>query len=273
MAIVRGMRRDGQRPASPSKEPLMSEPDWSRPHWTRDEAKAMLLYFVFGSFAAEPELDLGAHGSQGLPQGMEMRRIHKAMLAHWEGHPLRGALGGILRDADLAAFEAARTAPECLMLRGELADPDSLAYLRDTLGIVAALLDAGGVAVVDPQILQIFSTADWRARYADAARADSRNHVLILCSDDGDAHAWIKTRGMRKFARPDISIRQVPREQAQQAGATAAHLAELAMRGMRFGDGSTIDTGEHGSLSVTRAGALDDPEFNNEHLALIWPHA
>lgn len=251
----------------------MSEPDWSRPHWTRDEARAMLLYFVFGTFAAEPQLELGAHGSEGLPKGVEMRRIPKAMLAHWDGHPLRGALGGILRDADPAAFEAARTAPECLMLRGELPDSDSLTYLRDAMGIVAALLDAGGVAVVDPQILQIFTAADWRERYAGAGRADSRNHVLILSSGDGDEHAWIKTRGMRKFARPDISIRQVPRELAQQAGATAAHLAELQMRGMRFGDGSTIDTGATGTLSVTRAGSLDDPEFSNEHLELVWPHA
>lgn len=251
----------------------MSEPDWSRPHWTRDEAKAMLLYFVFGSFAAEPELDLGAHGSEGLPVGMEMRRIPKAMLAHWDGHPLRGALGEILRDTDPAAFESARTAPECLMLRGELPDSGSLTYLRDSLGIVAALLDAGGVAVVDPQALQIFSADAWRTRYAGSAAADSRNHVLILCSGGDEQYAWIKTRGMRKFARPDISIRRVPREQAQQAGATAAHLAELEMRGMRFGDGSTIDTGDHVSLSVTRAGSLDDPEFSNEHLELVWSHA
>ncbi|HET7931898.1 MAG TPA: hypothetical protein VFL63_11000 [Rhodanobacteraceae bacterium] len=251
----------------------MSEPDWSRPHWTRDEAKAMLLYFVFGSFAAEPELDLGAHGSEGLPAGMEMRRIPKAVLAHWDGHPLRGSLGGVLRDADPEAFEVARTAPECLMLRGELADTDSLTYLRDVLGIVAALLDAGGVAVVDPQTLQIFSAAAWRTRYAGAAATDSRNHVLILCSNEGDTHSWIQTRGMRKFARPDLSIRRVPRAQAQQAGATAAQLAELEMRGMRFGDDSTIDTGGLGTLGVTRTGSLDDPEFSNEHLELAWPLA
>lgn len=253
---------------------MMTESDWSRPHWTRDEATAMLLYFVFGSFAAEPELELGAHGSEGLPAGMEMRRIPKAMLAHWEGHPLRSALGGILREGDPEAFELARTAPECIMLRGELPDADSLSYMRDSLGIVAALLDAGGVAVVDPQVLQIFSANDWRARFAGEGRAASRNHVLVLCQEDADGRVWIKTRGLRKFARPDLSIHQVPREHAQQAGAVAAHLAELEMRGMRFGDGSTIDVdGLPAGLRVTRAGSLDDPEFNNTHLALTWPTA
>jgi len=252
----------------------MAEPDWLRPHWTRDEAKAMLLYFVFGEFAAEPQFDLSAHGSQGLPPGVEMRRIPKAALAHWDGHPLRGALGEILREGNPAAFEAARKAPECVMLRGELADADSLAYLRDTLGVVAALLDAGGVAVVDPQILEIFTADEWRARYAGAEISAARGHVLILCHDDANGGAWIKTRGMRKFARPDISIRRVPQTEVQRAGAVASQLVELGMRGMRFGEGSMVEVdGLPGGLKVTRGGSLDDPEFNNTHLELHWPKA
>jgi len=250
----------------------MAEPDWSRPHWTRDEAKAMLLYFVFGEFAADPQLDLSAHGSHGLPPEVEMRRIPKATLAHWDGHPLRGALGEILREGNPGAFEAARKAPECLMLRGELADADSLAYLADTLGVVAALLGAGGVAVVDPQILGIFTADEWRARYAGAEISAARGHVLILCHGDADDAAWVKTRGMRKFARPDISIRRVPRSEVQRAGAVASQLVELGVRGMRFGDGSVIEAeGLPGGLKITRGGSLDDPEFNNTHLELAWP--
>ncbi|HET7593099.1 MAG TPA: hypothetical protein VFK00_08860 [Rhodanobacteraceae bacterium] len=252
----------------------MAEPDWTRPRWSRDEARAMLVYFVFGEFAAEPTLDLSAHGSQGLPQGVEILRIPKERLAHWQGHPLRGALGDILRDGNPAAFETARKAPECLLLRGELADPDSLAYLRDTLGVISALLDAGGIAVVDPQILELFSAEDWRVRYAGGNPASSRRHVAVLCSDGAADHAWIHTRGLRKFARPDISIRGVPREQVQHAGEVAARLAELQVQGMRFGDGSTVDVeGIPGGLTVTRAGSLEDPEFNNTHLEMDWPSA
>lgn len=252
---------------------MSTNADWTRPHWSRDEARAMLVYFVFGRFAGELRLDLSAHGSAGLPRGVEMHRLSKAQLASWDGHPLRGALGEILRDGNPDAFEAARAANECLMLRGELPDPGSLDYLRDTLGVIAALLDAGGVAVVDPQILEIFSADDWRVRYAGGERAAPRNHVAILCNDDtvADAEQWVHTRGLRKFARPDISIRQVPRGEVQRAGEVAARLVELQARGMRFGDGSTVNVeGLPGGLRVTRAGSLDDPEFNNVHLELAW---
>ncbi len=252
----------------------MTEADWSRPQWSRDEAKAMLLYFVFGRFAGELRLDLSANGSVGLPPGVEMHRVPKALLAHWEGHPLRGALGGVLRDGNPDAFEAARAANECLMLRGELPDPGSLGYLRDTLGAVTALLDAGGVAVVDPQILEIFTADDWRTRYARAESSAPRNHVLILCQDDEAGFAWVKTRGMRKFARPDVSIRRVPQEDVQRAGAVAARLVDLQARGMRLGEGSTMEVeGLHDGLAVSRGGSLDDPGFNNVHLELLWRQA
>lgn len=250
----------------------MVEPDWSRPHWTRDEAKAMLLYFVFGAFAVEPRIDLSAHGNRGLPQGVEIMRIPRDRLAHWEGHPLRGALGEILREGNPAAFDVARKAPECLMLRGELDDADSLEYLRDTLGVVTALLEVGGVAVVDPQILEVFSAEAWRVRHAGVDASAMRNHVLILSQDDGNGGVWVKTRGMRKFARPDISIRRVPQAEAQRAGAVAARLADWQARGMRFGDGSTVAVeGLPSDLKITRGGSLDDPAFNNTHLELEWP--
>lgn len=251
---------------------VMPSPDWTRPEWSRGGAQAMLMYCVFGAFAPELKLDLSAHGSAGLPAGVELRRIPKAMLAHWDGYPLRGALGEVLRAGNPRAFAAARDAAECLLLRGEVADADSLDYLRDTLGVVAALLDAGGVVVVDPQILEAFSAVEWRARFAGVAAAEPRNHVLVLCHDDADGTAWIKTRGLRKFARPDISIRRVPLDAVQRAGAIAARLVELEARGMRFGGGSRVEVeGIPGGLALAPGGALDDPEFNNVRLETTWP--
>ena len=55
------------------------------------------------------------------------------MLAHWDGHPLRGALGDLLRENNHDAFEAARKAPECLMLPDS---PETCALLYHGAGCI-----------------------------------------------------------------------------------------------------------------------------------------
>ena len=245
---------------------------WTRPYFWRSDAHAMLLYFVFGRFPEELKLDIGRYGSAGLPVGVTMHRFDKNTLAHWDGHPLRGGLGDLLRNDDPETFRIARGASECIMLRGELDDPESLAYLRDTIGVVGALLDVGGSVVVDPQVLALFSADAWRARHADGGAAP-REHVLILCNDEDDG-AWVRTRGMRKFARPDISIRGVPQNEVEHAGALAARLVELQAQGMRFVDGTALEAeGVPQGLIAHLRGSLDDPQFNNVHVEFVWPDA
>lgn len=243
---------------------------WTRPYFWRSDARAMLLYFVFGEFPEELKLDIGRHGSTGLPAGVTMHRFDKHTLAHWEGHPLRGALGEVLRSDDLETYKTARAAPECIMLRGELNDPESLDYLRDTLGVVGALLDVGGTVVVDPQILALFPADVWRERCADGG-ASPREHVLILCNDEEDG-AWVRTRGLRKFARPDVSIRRVPQTEVERAGVVATRLVELQAQGMRFVDGTALEAeGLPQGLIAHLGGSLEDPQFNNVHVEFQWP--
>ena len=247
---------------------------WPRPYFSRSEDRAMLLFFVFGDFAQKLELDAARFGSAGLPRHVEMHRFSKSMLAHWEGHPLRGALGDLLRDDDPGAFKAARAAPECIMLRGELEDQPDLDYLRDTLGVIGALLMAGGIAVVDPQILSLYSARAWGERYLIEGGAPPRHHVLILCHDEDDGSALIRTRGMRKFARPDVCLRGVPQADVDRAGALCEQLVELQVMGARFSDGVAVDVEgllAKGSLVAHLAGSLDDPQFNNTHVEFAWP--
>ncbi|HET7558263.1 MAG TPA: hypothetical protein VFK08_09350 [Rhodanobacteraceae bacterium] len=253
---------------------------WPRPYYSRGEGKAMLLFFVFGTFPEALELNVARYGSAGLPAGVEMHRFDKQTLAHWEGHPLRGAIGELLREDDPHTFKLAREASECIMLRGELDDPPTLDYLRDTLGVIAALLDVGGIAVVDPQILSLFAPRAWGERYLIEGGAPPRAHALILCHDEDDGSAWVRTRGMRKFARPDISLRNVPKAEVDRAGALAEHLLELEAMGMRFADGTTLEVDglpptapsmAKSSLVARHGGSLEDPQFNNTHVEFDWP--
>lgn len=251
----------------------MNEPDWTRPHWERDAAKALLVYFVFGGFANVPDLATLAFGL-ALPEGFSLRRMPRASFLQWQGNPLRGGLGESLRADDPETFEQASQSFACLVLRGEIDDSPTLDYLRGALAVQGALLDAGAVAIIDPQMLEIFSPGRWRERYAGSGASVPRRHVLILQHGESDGAVRVKTHGLRKFARPDISIRGVPAAAVQQAGGVAARLVELEARGMRLGDGSRIAVeGVPGGLEVRHGGSVDDPEFNNTHVELRWPTA
>ena len=160
------------------------------------------------------------------------------------------------------------------MLRGSVADKGDLDDIRDLVGTIVALIDHGGVAVVDPQTLSMFAASEWKRRHVGADAFVARDHVLILCNDD-EQHTdrlHVHTRGMRKFARPDISIRNVPASHAEIAGQLADHFVVYQADGGVVDDGYAIAMeGAPADMAVRRAGALDDDEFNNVHLAMRWP--
>lgn len=249
-------------------------PAWPRPYWQPAAGeRALLQFYVFGHFARELVIPAMRYGSPGLPDGVALKRFHNLELRKWEGYPLAGALGETLREDAPVAFEQARIAPEVLVLRGELDDAPALDYLRDTLGVLAALLDVGACAVLDPQIMGLFDADAWRARHLVEGGAPPRHHVLILRSDEADGvGSHVHTRGLRKFARPDFSLRHVPAAELQRAGVLCEKLVELAVLGARFVAGQALEVdGVDQPLIAQPGGSLDDPAFNNRHVAFHWP--
>lgn len=246
--------------------------EWPRPYWQPSDEQAVLLFFVFGAFAEDLAIPAARYGSPGLPEGVELQRMQNAVLARWEGYPLSGALGELLREDDPEAFKAAKEAPHVVVIRGRFADRENLDYLRDTLGVVAALTDIGGKAVVDPQILTVFGAQQWREHYLVQGGAPPRHHVLILCSpEETKGRSWIRTRGMRKFGRPDISLSNVPDREIDRAGALAERFVELGALGSHFEQGQTVEVdGVPNGLVVALSGDENDPRFNNSHAAMRW---
>jgi hypothetical protein len=246
---------------------------WPRPYWQSGEQQVVLQFYVFGKFDGELVIPSARYGSRGLPEGVELQRFQNAVLRRWEGYPLNGALGEILREETPDVFEQARIAPEVLVVRGTISDRDSLDYLRDTLGVLAGLLDIGGSAILDPQILSLFGAQVWRRHYLLSGGAPPRHHVLILCNaEDAAGRSRVHTRGMRKFGRPDLSIRNVPGLAIDRAGALCERLVELQALGAHFIDGQALEVeGLAESLVAHPGGSLDDPQFNNTHVAFDWP--
>ncbi|HJT96730.1 MAG TPA: hypothetical protein VJ696_00300 [Rhodanobacteraceae bacterium] len=252
----------------------MTAPVWPRPYWRDGGARAFLQWFVFGDFEPELHVDAQSYRTRGTPAGVEVARYAHPAIKHWIGYPLGGSLGRLFENENRAVFDRASRARECLMLRGDLADPRDLDDLRDLVGTITALADQGGVAVVDPQMLSMWSAADWNARFFADDALVVRRHIAILASEDA-AHAMrrhVHTRGLRKFARPDISLRNVPADLVSHAGQLAERLAEFEALGGIVEEGRTIEIeGLGASLVAHHAGSLDDPAFNNTHIELCWP--
>jgi hypothetical protein len=246
---------------------------WPRPYWQSGDEEAVLQFYVFGKFEAELLIPSPRYGSPGLPEGVDIQRFQNAVLRRWEGYPLNGSLGQLIKEDTPEAYESARIAPEVLVVRGVMKDADTLDYLRDTLGVLAGMLDVGGTAILDPQILTLFDADHWRRHYLVKGGAPPRSHVLILRSDEGAPdRSWVHTRGMRKFARPDISLHNVPESALDRAGVLCERLVELSSLGVTFAAGHELEVdGVADPLVALPGGSLDDPDFNNTHVAFHWP--
>jgi len=252
----------------------MTAPHWPRPQWKDSGAKAFFLWFVFGDFADDFRIDAAQYRTRGAPAGVDVMRYEHAAIRPWDGYPLGGSMGTLFKSENEALFTRALATRDCLMLRGEIADPADLDGLRDVVGTITALGDLGGAAVVDPQMLSLFDPAEWRTRFFESGEFVSRDHIAILASKDEGAYnrQWIHTRGMRKFARPDIGIWNVPADYAGHAGQLAERFADFQALGGIVEEGREIVIdGLPANMRVRHGGSLEDPEFNNVHLAIRWP--
>ncbi len=245
-----------------------SDNDWARPYWHASGEDASVLFFVFGRFGPDVS-DVTA----GLPEGIGLTRHDHAALKAWDGYPLGGSLGEVFALEDPQTLEAARSTPEVLRLGGQVHDPSNLNYLRDTLEAVTRGFDAGGVAAVDPLTATLFSRGNWRRRFLGGGTTSLRQHILVLCDEDPDApgHHWVHTRGMRKFARPDLSLTRVPAADADRAGALCEQLVDMLALGGHFADGQQLPVDGIGLFEARPGGDAADPRFFNTHVQLRWP--
>ena len=251
--------------------------DWPRPHYQPGGGNAWLFHVVYGDFASSPPLpplDAETYRTAGIAPPLRLasydRARHVEWLAGWETGYVWETL--CARQPQLA--DAVRRSPACLLLRGEITDPPNLNYLRDAVGLLTFLLDHGGVAIHDVQVLNFFSPQEWRARIFDPAAAVPRHHAVILTSDEParPGLTWFHTRGLRKFGRPDLSLHHVgPRHRDA--------VIDLFNRFIEFqAFGGIVPAGQEirtralpaGGVVMNVAGTLDDPDFNNVHLPIVW---
>jgi hypothetical protein len=244
-------------------------PSWPRQHFQRGGGDAQLFYKIHGAFAGPPSVSRSKHRCAGVPDRCDLQSYNRDSAPELFAFGLQN--DWISRDfrahqADLAAQVACTD--QCLVLRGVVPDPETLDYFRDAVGLVTALLEAGGIAVFDPQMFKWWSADEWRTRAFEPMGAVPRHHVVILVSDeqDGDGR-WYHTRGMRKFGRPDVSIHHVPLDLEGVVEDLCNRFIEMQAFGAVIEEGQAIKmTGLPSGWRCRHRGDLDDPEFNNVHV-------
>lgn len=252
--------------------------DWPRPFYEGPGGRPFLFYVVYGAFGDVPAMDARKYRSQGVHPGLTLAQYTR--LRHAE--VLDGFRDGELWD-QWRAHQPGLAAPvqaaaECLILQGELDDRPDLNYLRDTVGLLTFLLDHGGVGIFDPLMFRWWGPEAWRREAFEPATPSPGRHVLILCSDDdtadGEPATWLHTRGMRKFGRPDISVRGVPAHHQDAVVDLCNRFIGLQALGGIVPEGQEIAL-EHlpPGLVCRHAGDADDPDFNNVRIEISGPLA
>ena len=253
----------------------MPEPlaDWPRPHYEGPGGKPFLFYVVYGAFANVPALESDTYRSNGVYPGLTLAHYGRARHAGVLDGFREGALWDELLGADSELAERVRASDECLILQGELDDQADLNYLRDSVGLLAFLLDHGGVAVLDPQMFRWWGRDEWHEQVFAPAAAIPGRHVVILSSDEdtdqGESRTWFHTRGMRKFGRPDISAHDVAPEHCDAIVDLCNRFITLQAFGAIVPEGQEIELDHvpHG-LVCAHHGDADDPDFQNARIEI-----
>lgn len=246
---------------------------WEREHCAEGGEDPFLLYVVYGNIDTSVTLARDTYRSNGIPDGLDLMSYGPGRHSQTVNSFREGYLWDEFVKNDPACAELVANCQTCLVLRGTPADATTLNYLRDVVGLLTFLLDHGGCAVYDPFMFQWWNPATWRARVFDPAGPVPRHHTVILVSEDERPDCkWYHTRGMRKFGRPDISVRGVTPAYEEGVIDLCNRLIEYQAFGAVISHGQEVRMASLPPGGVMRhRGDVDDPDFNNIHIDISWP--
>ena len=247
--------------------------DWPRNQYVAGGGNPLLFYAVHGKFEQPFELDQEYYKCAGVPAELKVTILPREN-NEYTAFYVDGYLGSELEEQGKELYDAVMKSPECLIIMGEIADPSDLNYLRDTVGFIMSTLDQGGLAVCDPQRLTWWSRANWEAEIFEFGSPVPRQHVIILSSleEDNQDLTWTHTRCIRKFGRRDVSVKNVPQSYFEYVCQLCNHFIEHQALGMIVPEGQEVSVeGLADAMICRHKGDLEDPDFNNVHIEMVFP--
>lgn len=243
---------------------------WPRPFFVPLPLKSFYFFVIYGTLDETfPAIPTEAYRSLGLPEGLELNfHALEDRVALREEFQHGTGWERLCSEAP-QAVNAIQEAPACVVLRGELPDAEDLDRLRDCIGLIMFMLDNGGEAVCDVLTGDWYSSLDWRLLVFEEEHAAANSLIAFHSIEQLDGKLHLYTRGMRRFARPDLSIEDVQPEDESSRVAILSHIASNMIDGGSIPEGQQLQFPDLDvSLTCHWQGSLDDPLFYNFWLRL-----
>jgi hypothetical protein len=246
---------------------------YQRPFFKKSRSKAFIFYKIFGKFSLENIKIDTYYQTAGLPKNCQIYHYTKKEYPQYFDK-YKIFFRELIDRYDSNLVDNVLATNEFIIIKGTFADSEDLSYIKDLMGIITYFLDNGGIAVNDLQIFTWYDKEEWNQKFFTNEQKTWLNHVLMMSSDEENSDKkWFHTRGMRKFARPDISIHHVKPENKELAIKVMKRLVLYQIQGAIIKNHETLKMYD-GDISYwflhQKQGSLDDPDFNNYHLEIAW---
>lgn len=242
-----------------------------RPYYRDFNYHPFLFYVVFGVKNDELQVSRERHHVDGFPDGLELVFCDREKNDAYMQSLLGDSLGKILDRETHDLYEKVQRTDQWAVIRGEVCQDSDLNYMQNVIGFIQALIDNGAVGVLDLQTLSLCSSEEWSDRFFER-EFNPYDHVTILASEIKEGVMWLHTRGMRKFGRPDIGVRQVEADEMEEAVQMINQMIYYGSMGAFFDREVQFHT-QSGNTYVVNprfVGDYDNPDYNNAYYDLEW---
>ncbi|MDR2872417.1 MAG: hypothetical protein LBV45_07860 [Xanthomonadaceae bacterium] len=246
---------------------------WLRPYFSEPAGEPSLYYVVFGPLIQGFHSPGPAYRCAGIPASIGITAYgQEENLGEFMTIRQSIASPEQLREINPQLADRIFEQRHCIVIRGKLADTGTLNEFRDVIGLITYLLDAGGVAVFDVQSSNWWERDDWHRNVFDHGEPAPVAHVTLWYRREKGGTVWLHTRGMRKFGRPDLSLRRLPLAYREAAEEMLKRLIGFQAFGGAVADGQEIQMqGVPAGIHCRRCDNMNDETFNNAHIEMDWP--
>ncbi|HEY3329184.1 MAG TPA: hypothetical protein VGK19_04115 [Capsulimonadaceae bacterium] len=247
--------------------------DWGRKYYQAGGDPALVSYIIFGHFEQPLEISMSSYRTAGVPDFIDVHFHERDEEPELLESFLDGYIGDWLKANDQALHATCKMAAAAIEIRGVLREPMNLNYLRDVIGIITALSDKRGVGVLDCLALRCYRPDEWKTIVWEPGVLHTSAMInTLVTKDPGGPGWWVSTRGMRKFGRPDVSVRGVPRPDTDTVVDFCNRLASMMAQGAIVPSGKIIKAPTiEGDLVCKLAGGPEDTTYHNQVIEIDFP--